>query len=486
MMKKNAQHTVEEASNTLDRGFWKGLIPAFSMALFASMLFFSCLLEKEPGVPSGFTNEEKPVFATTELLESTDSTIITEAKLSTLGNLNIRHHGWIWREDSLTGVPHFLPDLGELKTNVFTAQISGLKVGVVQSLQPYTVVGVDTIFGSVGCFFAGAGFEFNSFTRVFEGARVKFKNTSAGPVSELHWDFGDGDTSNLSKPMHIFQKSGKTTVQLIAKIGNCVSKKKIVFDVLPNVFNDYWVALPGGTFTMGCTPEQGGDCDPVPGIDISESPTHLVTLSPFAIGQTEITQAQWQAVMGNNPSFFQACGDDCPVENISWKEVKDGFLPRLDSMTGYVHTMPTEAQWEYAARGGGEQLTIQTKYSGSDVFSNVGWFGGNPLSQPGASTMPVKKFDPNAFGLYDMSGNVGEWCSNKFPELYPSDPQFDPMSGSVGGQQRVVRGFIGNGDLASLYAKFLLEEKKCRVSARDGSEPASRLPWVGFRVVRKL
>lgn len=456
----------------------KKMAQSIGLATAAVLLLFSCTLEKEPSIPTGATNEEKPVFQPTELLAATDSSLHLEVRLSALGNLNIQHHGWIWRDGS-GGTAQFLPDLGALKAKAFDANIKILKVGTTQFFQPYLVVGADTTFGIERCFFAGTSFEFNTYTRIFQGAKVKFKNTSAGPVSETSWDFGDGSTSASNNPTHVFNQLGKITVRLTAKIGDCVGKKEVVFEVIPDVFKDYWVALSGGVFMMGCTPEQGSDCNSSG--DFSELPVHQVTLSPFEIGRSEVTQEQWRTVMGDDPSFFFQCGDNCPVELVSWKQVDQQFVPRLDSMTGRRHRLPTEAEWEFAARGGlpPDQMT---KFAGSNNLSDVGWVG-DPYFKQEAYTHPVEQKKPNGFGLYDMSGNVGEWCDNKFPEAYPADPQIDPMSGTVGGQKRVIRGFVGGSFL--VFTDTMKVKKFCRVTSRDGSEPGSRLPWVGFRLVRK-
>ena len=213
------------------------------------------------------------------------------------------------------------------------------------------------------------------------------------------------------------------------------------------------VYVPGGTFTMGGTSEQGsyahGD----------EKPTHQVTLNGYYIGATEITQAQWEAVMGDNPSNFR--GDNLPVERVSYGDALE-FCRRLSELTGKHYTLPTEAQWEYAARGG---QSGGTKYSGSNTIDNVAWYADNC----NGSTHPVATKIPNALGLYDMSGNVWEWCLDWYDD-YPSQAQTNPQ-GPSSGDSRVLRGGSWDAD-----AEF------CRVSYRNGNYPSYR-SYSGFRVV---
>ena len=183
------------------------------------------------------------------------------------------------------------------------------------------------------------------------------------------------------------------------------------------------IKVEGGTFTMGATDEQGTDPDS------DEFPPHQVTLSNFSIGETEVTQGLWKAVMGNNPSNFT--GDNLPVEEVSWDDCQL-FIAKLNQLTGRNFRLPTEAEWEYAARGGNKSKGY--KYAGSNTIDNVAWYKDNS----GDKTHPVGSKAPNELGLYDMNGNVWEWCQDWFGD-YSSSAQTNP-TGPASGELRVNRG----------------------------------------------
>lgn len=215
------------------------------------------------------------------------------------------------------------------------------------------------------------------------------------------------------------------------------------------------VCVEGGTFTMGATSEQGEDAYD------NEKPTHQVTLSSYYIGKTEVTQALWKAVMGNNPLNFK--GDNLPVECVTWDDCQT-FIRKLNQMTGGNFRLPTEAEWEYAARGGNKSKGY--KYSGSDKIGNVAWYFNNS----NLITHPVATKDPNELGIYDMSGNVWEWCSDWYGD-YSSSSQTNP-EGPSKGSNRVLRG--GSWYNFALY---------CRVSNRYYSTPDYRDNYFGLRLV---
>lgn len=215
------------------------------------------------------------------------------------------------------------------------------------------------------------------------------------------------------------------------------------------------VPVEGGTFTMGATSEQGSAADS------DESPTHSVTLSSYYIGQTEVTQELWQAVMGSNPSNSK--GSKKPVEEVSWNDCQT-FITKLNSLTGKKFSLPTEAQWEYAARGGNKSKGY--KYSGSNTIGDVAWYDGNSNRQ----THTVGTNTPNELGIYDMSGNVVEWCQDWYDD-YSSSAQTNP-TGPSSGPFRVRRG-----------GSWYTYARTCRVSIRKFSSPDNRHDDLGLRLV---
>lgn len=215
------------------------------------------------------------------------------------------------------------------------------------------------------------------------------------------------------------------------------------------------VKIQGGTFQMGATSEQGND------ISINEKPIHSVTLSDYHIGQTQVTQELWQAVMGSNPSEFK--GDSqCPVENVSWNDCME-FIAKLNRLTGKNFRLPTEAEWEYAARGGSKSRGY--KYSGNNNPDLVAWYDGNSINK----THPVAQKQANELGLYDMSGNVWEWCSDWYGE-YINEVQTNP-TGPITGTDYVQRG--GSWENGSIGV---------RVSRRSPGTPALRGCYYGLRL----
>lgn len=215
------------------------------------------------------------------------------------------------------------------------------------------------------------------------------------------------------------------------------------------------VKLEGGTFTMGATKEQGSDAWD------DEEPAHQVTLSDYYIGEVVVTQELWKSVMGNNPSNWK--GDNLPVEKVSWVDAQE-FIKKLNGVTGRTFRLPTEAEWEYAARGGKNSKGY--KYSGSNSIDEVAWYDGNS----GGRTHPVKEKKANELGLYDMCGNVREWCNDWYGK-YSSYAQTNPQ-GHVEVSRRVLRG----GDWSHIAGC-------CRVSYRGCLTPMDRNNRVGFRLV---
>jgi len=230
------------------------------------------------------------------------------------------------------------------------------------------------------------------------------------------------------------------------------------------------VTVQGSTFTLGC---RDSNCNN------RELPTHSVMLSSFTIGKYVVTQAQWILVMGNNPSYFS--GNNLPVEQVSWIDIvgtsgnymdlngtryfENGFIFKLNQITGKSYRLPTEAEWEYAARGG-NQGSVTNIYSGSSTIDNVAWYFNNS----NVKTQPVGSLSPNELGIYDMSGNVWEWCTDWYGD-YTSPTKINP-TGPTSGLNRVLRG-----------GSWLVGAQNCRVAYRNYDSPNTRSSSIGFRVV---
>lgn len=220
------------------------------------------------------------------------------------------------------------------------------------------------------------------------------------------------------------------------------------------------VVIPPGSFEMG---SNDGEAD--------EKPVHRVTIiRAFAMGRTEVTQGQWRNVMGNNPSEFTGCGDNCPVEQVSWNDAQK-FVQKLGTITGRKYRLPTESEWEYACRADGAN-----EYCGSDNVVSVAWYGAHayPGGDSDKTTNPVAGKKANAFGLYDMSGNVWEWVEDSYHVNYSNAPA-DGSAWSGDGAKRVLRG--GSWDYYPQYV---------RATVRGWDVPSARTSFYGIRVARTL
>lgn len=215
------------------------------------------------------------------------------------------------------------------------------------------------------------------------------------------------------------------------------------------------VSLPAGKFTMGATGGRG------------QEPAHAVTVAAFAIGKFEVTQGEWRALMGNNPSKFSDCGERCPVERINWHDART-FVERLSAKTGKIYRLPSEAEWEYACRANGD-----SGWCGGDDFVQVAWIG-----RLRDGPRPVGGKRPNAWGLYDMSGNVWEWtqdCAHADYQDAPADGR--PWEAEAGGDcaSRMLRG-----------GSWLTRPQYGRATIRFGFSADYRTADFGFRVARSL
>ena len=212
------------------------------------------------------------------------------------------------------------------------------------------------------------------------------------------------------------------------------------------------VFVKGGCFNMGSNNGY-----------YNEKPVHKVCVDDFFVGKYEVTQYQWKEIMGSNPSHFKL--DDRPVENVSWNNVQE-FIQKLNKKTGQNYRLPTEAEWEYVARGGNKSK--EYKYSGSNDIDNVAWHTKNSNSK----THKVGTKQANELGIYDMSGNVWEWCSDRYGSDYYKSSQLNNPQGPSIGSIRVYRGGNWYGNAFD-----------CRVARRISWNPGKGDNLLGFRLV---
>ena len=225
-----------------------------------------------------------------------------------------------------------------------------------------------------------------------------------------------------------------------------------------NSFEIDMILVPGGAFLMG---SDDGEAD--------EKPIHSVTLSSFYIGKYEVTQKQWREVMGKDPINLKFAGcDNCPVERVSWNEVQI-YLQKLNSKTGKIYRLPTEAEWEFAARGG--KGSNSNTYSGSNHIGAEAWFLGNSESK----THSIGGKKANELGVYDMTGNVWEWCNDWYDDNYYSSSTSENPKGPTTGSYRVYRG--GGWNDTPLF---------CRVTRRGDNAPSDSSGDLGFRVALSI
>ena len=292
--------------------------------------------------------------------------------------------------------------------------------------------------------------------RVFNGVLVGNHNVEIRKpgytTSRQTVTISEGQTASISGSLTSSTSSSNANV--LSSGSSSLSGNTITIPV-KNGINIEMIKVEAGSFNMGATPEMQSPYD-------DEKPVHRVTLTnDYYVGKYEVTQALWQAVMGSNPSNFK--GDDLPVESVSWNDCQD-FISKLNAMTGKRFRLPTEAEWEYAARGGKKSRGYQ--YGGSNTLGYVAWYDGNS----GSKTHAVGTKRPNELGIYDMTGNVWEWCQDWYGN-YSSSPQTNP-TGAVIGSYRVIR---GGGWSNSAW--------KSRSSYRNYGAPDYRNYILGLRLV---
>ena len=267
---------------------------------------------------------------------------------------------------------------------------------------------------------------------------------------------------------------GSSTIRLLAP-PPILSEKDCKVITVGNV-SFTMIRVDGGTFTMGATSEQVEDARD------DEKPAHQVTLSTYYIGETEVTQALWQAVMGKNPSGFK--GDNRPVEQVSWNDCQS-FIKQLNKKTGLNFRLPTEAEWEYAARGGSKSRGY--KYAGSNTSDIVAWLAENSLDKgrdsPDFGTHDVATKQANELGIYDMSGNVWEWCSDWFGS-YTNSPQTNPTGPIKGSSKRqyLFDGTDPDPERIQRGGSWNFTDERCRLSFRDSNLPSNKNYFLGLRL----
>ena len=314
--------------------------------------------------------------------------------------------------------------------------------------------------GNLGaCYFKGEGVtqDYSQAVYWFRKAADQNNATAQSWLGQCYEE-GKGVTKDISKAIEYYRKAASKNIEYaqdaLKRLGaDGGSGNNQTFTVGGVSFT--MVYVEGGTFTMGATSEQAGDAESI------EYPTHTVYLSSYYIGETEVTQELWEAVMGSNTSSYK--GGLLPVENMTWDECQT-FIRKLNARTGKNFRLPTEAEWEYAARGGKKSRGY--KYSGSNNLSDVGWY-----SKDNGTTHPVAMKRPNELGLYDMSGNVYEWCYDKFErDYYKSSPYSNPQGPSTG-TRRVRRGGSWYNDTSG-----------CRVSFRNSWTQDNQNGTLGLRL----
>jgi len=265
-------------------------------------------------------------------------------------------------------------------------------------------------------------------------------------------------------------------VQIIAGITNKfkidLKKKSQLTETFTNRLGMTFVLIKAGRFMMGSPTSE-------PDREDNETQHEVVLTKDYYMQTTEVTQGQWKAVMGNNPSLYKECGDNCPVDWVSWNDVQK-FIQKLNQKGEAAYRLPTEAEWEYAARAGtttaysfGNDSNQLSKYGNFCDFNCTYSPKDTNQNDQYENTAPVKSYPPNAWGLYDMHGNVREWCSDWYG-VYPTNRVIDPQ-GAQSDDFRLLRG-----------GSWIISAGKCRSAFRFRNTPRERYTYVGVRLAASL
>ena len=439
----------------------------------------------------GKVESEKKTFKTTEYIFPTVTTSevdyisATTAKCGgevTEGDLTVTARGVCWNTtDNPTVADSHTVDGGGAGS--FISNITGLTGSTTYYVRSYATSSAGTVYGVTRTFVTTEYIlptvttsNVNNITsttakcggEVTEGdltvtARGVCWNTTDNPtVADSHTVDGGGAGSFTSNITGLTENTKYyVRAYAISSAGTAYGETKTfetfktILSLTVNGVSFEMVYVEGGTFDMGATSEQGSDAYD------DEYPVHSVTLSDYYIGRCEVTQELWEAVMGSNLSWFK--GAQNPVESVRGAFCQ-GFINKLNSLTGRTFRLPTEAEWEYAARGGNKSRHY--KYSGSDNIDDVAWHYGNS----GGETHEVGTKTANELGIYDMSGNVWEWCSDRYGG-YSAGSQTNPQ-GPSSGMDLVLRGGSWDNDA-----------RVCRVSNRGRYDPYISRRYDGFRLV---
>ncbi|MDR1345876.1 MAG: SUMF1/EgtB/PvdO family nonheme iron enzyme [Bacteroidales bacterium] len=275
------------------------------------------------------------------------------------------------------------------------------------------------------------------------------------------WSTSDAEIATVENGKITALAEGKTTVTVITVDGNksATCQVTVNYDYIESDYGITLVPVEGGTFTMGSA---NSDAEAYS----TEKPAHQVTVSGFKIMKYEVTQKQWHDIMDSwpaeEPNSRDGAGDNYPAYNVSWNDIQ-AFITKLNQKTGKKYRLPTEAEWEFAARGGIRSKGF--KYSGSNNISDVAYYRDNS-----SKTNPVGSKQPNELGIYDMSGNVGEWCYD-WDGNYTEDTQTNP-TGPATGTTKITRGGSWNNGA-----------RNCRVAYRENFGINARYSYMGFRLV---